>query len=60
MVALKIEGRQRSRAYTEAVVKSFRRAVDAHRAGRPIPRGELESLTEGQTSTTGAYAKSWR
>ena len=36
VAALKIEGRQRSRAYTEAVVRSFRKAVDAHAAGRPI------------------------
>lgn len=60
VAALKIEGRQRSRAYTEAVVGSFRRAVDAYRAGRPIPAGELRNLTEGQSSTTGAYKKSWR
>ncbi len=60
VTALKIEGRQRSRAYTEAVVKSFRRAVDAQAAGRPIPAGELRQLTEGQSSTTGAYAKTWR
>lgn len=60
VAALKIEGRQRSRAYTEAVVGSFRRAVDACRAGRPIPEGALRSLTEGQSSTTGSYKKAWR
>jgi putative protease len=60
VTALKIEGRQRSRAYTEAVVTSFRRAVDAHAAGRPLPAGELRGLTEGQSSTTGAYRKAWR
>lgn len=60
VTALKIEGRQRSRAYTEAVVRSFRRAVDAHAAGRPIEAGELRRLTEGQSSTTGAYRKTWR
>jgi len=60
VTALKIEGRQRSRAYTQAVVTSFRRAVDAHAAGRNLPAGELRRLTEGQSSTTGAYRKSWR
>lgn len=60
VTALKIEGRQRSRAYTEAVVRSFRRAVDAQAEGRPMPSGELRRLTEGQSSTTGAYQKTWR
>jgi putative protease len=60
VVALKIEGRQRSRAYTEAVVSSFRRAVDAHAAGRPIPANDLRRLTEGQQTTAGAYRKTWR
>lgn len=60
VTALKIEGRQRSRAYTEAVVSAFRRAVDAHAAGLPIPVAALEKLTEGQRSTAGAYKKTWR
>jgi collagenase-like PrtC family protease len=60
VTALKIEGRQRSRAYVSAVVKSFRRATDAITAGRPVPRNELAHLTEGQASTLGAYRKTWR
>jgi putative protease len=60
VTALKIEGRQRSRAYTEAVVRSFRRALDAYAAGRPIAAGELRELTEGQQTTSGAYRKTWR
>ena len=60
VAALKIEGRQRSRAYTEAVVRNFRRAVDAQAEGPPMPAGELRRLTEGQNSTTGAYRKAWR
>src|SRR5690606_7342893 len=60
VAARKIEGRQRSRAYTEAVVGSFRRALDCQAAGRPIPAGELRRLTEGQSSTAGAYRKAWR
>ncbi|MDR9484225.1 MULTISPECIES: ubiquinone anaerobic biosynthesis protein UbiU [Sediminimonas] len=58
--ALKIEGRQRSRAYVSQVVRAFRAATDALEAGRPIPPGTLSALTEGQSATTGAYAKTWR
>lgn len=58
--ALKIEGRQRSKAYVEAVVRAFRCATEAHAAGLPIPASELSRLTEGQQSTAGAYRKSWR
>jgi putative protease len=60
VTALKIEGRQRSRAYTQAVVASFRRAVDALAEGRTVPAGELRRLTEGQATTSGAYRKAWR
>lgn len=60
VAALKIEGRQRSRSYTQAVVKSFRRAVDAQANGLPVPVGELRALSEGQANTAGAYNKSWR
>ncbi|MGA8169559.1 MAG: peptidase U32 family protein [Methylocystis sp.] len=58
--ALKIEGRQRSRAYTEAVVRGFRRALDNFAAGRAIEAGQLRELTEGQRTTSGAYSKTWR
>jgi O2-independent ubiquinone biosynthesis protein UbiU len=58
--ALKIEGRQRSRAYVAQVVRSFRAAVDALEAGLPMPTGALAALSEGQAMTTGAYAKKWR
>src|SRR5690606_4392476 len=60
VTALKIERRQRSRADTEAVVGSCRRALDCQAGGRPIPAGELRRLTEGQNSTAGAYRKAWR
>ncbi len=60
VTALKIEGRQRSRAYTEAVVRSFRKALDDHAGGRPIIAGQLRDLTEGQQTTSGAYRKAWR
>jgi O2-independent ubiquinone biosynthesis protein UbiU len=58
--ALKIEGRQRSRAYAFSVVKEFRRAVDALDAGRPIDASELMVLAEGLRGTSGAYHKTWR
>ncbi len=60
VTALKIEGRQRSRAYVAEVVRSFRAAVEAQAAGRPMPESALRRLTEGQAATTGAYAKTWR
>tara|TARA_R110002020_G_scaffold305899_3_gene521839 strand:- start:4286 stop:5263 length:978 start_codon:yes stop_codon:yes gene_type:complete len=60
VTALKIEGRQRSRAYVAQVVRSFRTAVEAVEAGHPVPPGTLANLTEGQAATTGAYRKTWR
>lgn len=60
VTALKIEGRQRSRAYVAEVVRIFRAAVEAHAAGRPMPEAALARLSEGQAATTGAYAKTWR
>lgn len=60
VTALKIEGRQRSRAYVTEVVRAFRAAIDAVEAGRPLPAAQLQRLTEGQAATTGAYAKTWR
>ena len=60
VTALKIEGRQRSRAYVAQVVRNFRAAVDALEAGQPMPEGMLARLSEGQATTTGAYKKTWR
>jgi putative protease len=60
VTALKIEGRQRSRAYTETVVRSFRKALDAYATGQPIVAGQLRALTEGQQTTSGSYRKTWR
>ena len=60
VTALKIEGRQRSRAYVSAVVSGFRGAVDALAAGRSVPASALAALTEGQASTVGSYNKTWR
>jgi putative protease len=60
VTALKIEGRQRSRSYVDAVVRAFRGAVDALEAGAPIPDSALARFAEGGGRTTGAYAKPWR
>jgi len=58
--ALKIEGRQRGRAYVSAVVKTFREAVDALERGEVAPSAGLTALTEGQSATCGGYLKTWR
>jgi putative protease len=60
VTALKIEGRQRGRAYVEGVVRHFRRAIDALDSGLPIDAMELMRFTEGQATTVGAYRKTWR
>jgi collagenase-like PrtC family protease len=60
VTALKIEGRQRGRAYVARVVTAFRQAVDiCARGGRPSP-GILGAFAEGGRETTGAYKRSWR
>ena len=61
VTALKIEGRQRSRAYVKAVVAAFRKAVDDLMAGREPALANLLALTEGHRETQGAYrSKAWR
>ena len=59
--ALKIEGRQRGKAYVQQVTREFRTAIDAVLAGRATGSADtLTALTEGHRSTTGAYRKTWR
>lgn len=58
--ALKLEGRQRSRSYVANVVSTFRQAIDAYAAGKPIQAGQLQAMSEGQATTAGAYVKTWR
>jgi putative protease len=60
VAALKIEGRQRSRSYTEAVVRGMRAVIDAHARGVPAPAASLTALSEGTSTTRGAYQKTWR
>lgn len=61
--ALKIEGRQRGRAYVAEVAATFRRLLD----DLPLPTyasepaaPALRRLAEGQRGTEGAYRKAWR
>jgi putative protease len=60
VAGLKIEGRQRGRAYVSSVVQTFRRAVDALARGGTVDSAAIRALTEGQRDTTGAYRKTWR
>jgi putative protease len=60
VAALKIEGRQRGRAYIESVVRHFRRALDTLEDGSEADIVSLKPFTEGQASTLGAYRKTWR
>jgi len=59
VTALKIEGRQRSKAYVRKVVSDFRAAVDALEAGGEA-HTSLAALSEGTQETTGVYKKTWR
>lgn len=58
VAALKIEGRQRSKAYVREVVQNFRMAIDAAQSGKRMAI-EMDNLSEGGQNTTGAYNKKW-
>lgn len=62
VTAVKVEGRQRGRAYVARVAAAFRAAIDAMARGEsPAPYESLLSdLAEGARETTGAYRKRWR
>ena len=66
VVAVKIEGRQRSPAYVEQVTRVWRTALDAHRASpatfavKDQWRQVLAGLSEGNQTTLGAYHRSWQ
>jgi putative protease len=66
IVAIKIEGRQRSPAYVARVTRTWRKALDTYRTN---PRGyevqpdwtdTLRKMSEGQHQTFGAYHRSWK
>ena len=58
--ALKIEGRQRGKAYIAAVVATCRSALDAFDRGQPFDAAALDRVTEGGRDTAGAYGRAWR
>lgn len=64
--ALKIEGRQRSPAYVAKVVRIWREALDTaarnpdHFDINPEWNNGLLELSEGSTTTIGAYHRSWQ
>jgi putative protease len=59
---LKIEGRQRGKAYVTRVAAAFRAALDALDRGETTAPYEalLSNLAEGGRETAGAYRKTWR
>ncbi len=59
VTALKIEGRQRSKAYVRDVVTNYRKAVDACAEGKHFTM-DIDALCEGQQKTAGAYSKKWQ
>jgi len=59
VTALKIEGRQRGRAYVEKVVRAFRTAIDALDRGETLDAAAIDDLTEGGRETSGAYRRNW-
>jgi len=62
VAALKIEGRQRGRAYVGQVVAAFRALLDALARGEEAPPaiGALAAIAEGGKTTLSAYKKGWR
>lgn len=60
--AVKIEGRQRGKAYVARVAAAFRSAIDALDRGEDTLPYErlLSDLAEGGRETAGAYQKRWR
>ncbi len=60
VAALKIEGRQRGKAYVAEVVTTMKRALAASPDKRREMLERLTALSEGQKTTSGAYKKQWR
>ncbi|MCP5302808.1 MAG: U32 family peptidase [Pseudomonadales bacterium] len=64
--AIKLEGRQRSPAYVEQIVRVWREALDAYAIERDnfTPRSEwmdsLSKVSEGTQTTLGAYSRPWQ
>ncbi|PZU19210.1 MAG: protease [Shinella sp.] len=60
VTALKIEGRQRGKAYVAEAVSTLRMALSATPQERTRLLTRLQALSEGGKTTTGAYEKRWR
>ncbi len=61
VTALKIEGRQRSRAYVKAVASAWHKAVNDIMDGNEPNTDDLLAFTEGHKQTQGAYqSKKWK
>ncbi|WP_431323821.1 ubiquinone anaerobic biosynthesis protein UbiU [Rhizobium sp. YTU87027] len=58
--ALKVEGRQRGKAYISEVVSTLRATLNAAPPERAALMSRLKALSEGQQTTHGAYEKRWR
>ncbi len=58
--ALKIEGRQRGKAYVAEVVSTMKAALNSPPERRAPLLARLRSMSEGQKTTSGAYEKRWR
>lgn len=63
--AVKIEGRQRSNAYVRQVTTTWRQAIDACKGNSPFTikpewDQQLTDLSEGSSTTLGAYHKAWK
>lgn len=61
VTAIKIEGRQRGKAYISTIIPEIRAVVEAASSGEALPSTKiLRDVAEGQRQTAGAYKKSWR
>ena len=66
MAAIKVEGRQRSPAYTAQVTKVLRQALDMAIQSpekfsvNPLWQQALAKVSEGQQVTLGAYNRPWK
>jgi len=64
VVAIKVEGRQRSPAYVATVTKAWREAIDrVENTGEKVAQdsiNKLASLAEGKQTTIGAYERDWQ
>jgi len=64
--AIKIEGRQRSPAYTQQVTQVWRQAIDCYYNDpenyTPLPQwsAALNKVSEGSQTTLGAYSRPWQ